>query len=290
MELKVVAVTAGGASSEAKLHFSRSAESLADDGKRKPQLHVLGVGIGQYADSNIQSLDFPASATKQVADTFRNLAGDLYDVTTEQLVDSQGTRPLFRIYVESAIEQLRRRVGPDDLVVMYLCGHGLQDRRTGRWYFVTANASYRDLMDDQYNDCLSMSDLSLFSSLPCRKIAILDSCHSGAIQTAMRSDDLKSAIRSLQQDSVITLTASEGDEEAAEVVEAGLGRFTQRLLQALRGDADQNSDGQVTLSETVRYVTATVAADARADSMRQHPTASPPELIERLILPLTRVP
>ncbi len=116
---------------------------------------------------------------------------------------------------------------------MYLCGHGLRDRLTGRWYFVTADARYKDLMNDQYSDCLSFDDLASLSALPCRKLAILDSCHSGAVQTMMRSDDLKSALRFLQDDVVLTLTASEGGEEAAEQRESQLGRFTSELVAAL---------------------------------------------------------
>ncbi len=287
LELKVVAVTEGGTSNSKSIMLSRAEDDLEKPSQTNPQMHVFGVGIGQYADANIQSLDFPAAASMTVANTFRRHASAQYDVTTQQLLDRQATRPLWRIYAEATVEDLRERVSPDDLVVMYLCGHGLRDRRTGNWYFVTANASYRDLMEDQYQDCLSMTDLSLFSSLPCRKLAILDSCHSGAVQSQIRGDDLKAALRYLQNDHVMTLTASEGNEEAAEVVESGMGRFTFRLVEGLRGAADENRDGAVTLDETVRYVTATVSADAEVDSMQQHPTASPPELIQRLELPLT---
>ncbi|WP_085979998.1 caspase family protein [Rhodopirellula sallentina] len=287
MELKVIAVSESGSSSSESIWLSRPSEDIETPTLVKPRMHVFGVGVGKYADANIQSLDFPAAATTTVANTFRDLAGKHYEVTTQQLVDRDATRPLFNIYAEATVQQLREKVGPDDVVVLYLCGHGLRDRRTGRWYFVTADASYRDLMDDQYQDCLSMSDLSHFSSLPCRKLAILDSCHSGAVQTSLRGDDLKAALRHLQQDRVITLTASEGGEEAAEVAETGMGRFTYRFVEALRGAADQDGNGIVTLDETYRYVSETVSADARADSMQQHPTASPVDLIQRLDLPLT---
>ncbi|TWU03299.1 caspase family protein [Neorhodopirellula pilleata] len=254
----------------------------------KAKMHLIAMGISRYADPNILPLDFAAKATDAVADALRQYAEPLYDVTTTQLVDSQATRSLWRIYARSTLDQLKEAVGPDDLVVMYLCGHGMRDRRTGQWYFVSADADYRDLMNDQYNDCVSLSDLSVFASLPCRKLAILDSCHSGAVQSFMREDDLKSAIRVLQDDVVMTITASEGREEAAEVVEAGLGRFTSRLLEALAGKADLDRDGEVSLRETVQYVSRTVAEDSSQEGMMQHPTAGPPDLINRLNLPLTR--
>ena len=284
MQLDVYAAT----SSQSAARETLAVRRLESPPPVKAKMHLLAMGISRYADPNIVPLDFAAKATDAVADAMRDYAGSLYDVTTTQLVDSQATRSLWRICARSTLDQLRDQVGPDDLVVMYLCGHGMRDRRTGKWYFVSADADYRDLMNDQYNDCLSLSDLSVFASLPCRKLAILDSCHSGAVQSFMREDDLKSAIRVLQDDVVMTITASEGREEAAEVVEAGLGRFTSRLLEALSGKADQDRDGEVSLREMVRYVSRTVAEDSRQDGMMQHPTAGPPDLIGRLNLPLTR--
>ena len=256
---------------------------------RKPQMHLMAIGVGSYSDPQIQSLDFAAGATTAVADTLRTAAGSLYNVTTEQLVDDQATRPLWKIYASEAVKQLSATISPDDLVVMYLCGHGLHDRRNDQWYFVTHDADYRELMNDQYANCLSFEDLSLLAALPCRKLAILDSCHSGAVQSAMRVDDLKSALRWLQNDVVITITASEGDEEAAEVVESRLGRFTTRLIEALNGQADADSDGVVTLDETIAYVSRTVAEESQAEGMSQHPTASPPYLLDYLRLPLSAV-
>lgn len=284
IQLDVYAAT----SSQSAARESLTVRRLESPQPVQAKMHLLAMGISRYADPNIVPLDFAAKATDAVAGALREYAGSLYDVTTTQLVDSQATRSLWRICARGTLDQLRDQVGPDDLVIMYLCGHGMRDRRTGQWYFVSADADYRDLMNDQYNDCLSLSDLGVFASLPCRKLAILDSCHSGAVQSFMREDDLKSAIRVLQDDVVMTITASEGREEAAEVVEAGLGRFTSRLLEALAGKADRDADGEVSLRETVRYVSRTVAEDSRQDGMMQHPTAGPPDLIDRLNLPLTR--
>lgn len=261
----------------------------AIDPTQKPRLHLLAMGVGDYRDPQIQSLDFAADATGALARTLKQRAGGLYSVSVEQLIDKDATRPLWRIYARTAAEKLAQTVSPDDLVVMYLCGHGVRDRRTDQWYFVTADANYRDLMNDQYRDCLSFDDLALLSSLPCRKLAVIDSCHSGAVQPVMRDDDLKSALRYLQNDMVITLTASEGDEEAAEVRESGLGRFTTRLIKALEGEADSDGDQKVSLREVVDYVVRTVAADSEADGMSQHPTASPARLLRAIELPLSRL-
>ncbi|MGB7347755.1 MAG: caspase family protein, partial [Pirellulaceae bacterium] len=262
----------------------------ADTSERpRPRLHVLAIGVGDYRDRQIQPLDFPARATDVISSTMRQHAGELYEVTTDQLTDRDATGSLWRVYALAAAERLSKTVGPDDLVVMYLCGHGLRDRRTNQWYFVTADAKYRDLMNDRYDDCLSLADLAVFSKLPCAKLAILDSCHSGAVQTSMRPDDLKSVLRFLQDDIVLTWTASEGDQEAAERGESQLGRFTTHLNAAITGAADSaggNGDGIVSLSEAIEYVSRQVRDESVSEGQPQHPTAGPSDLIQFIDLPL----
>ncbi len=263
-------------------------------GKKKttPRLHLLAMGVGSYPDPQIPSLDFAAAAASDVASLFRTRASGLYRVTTDQLVDQDATRSLWRIFAAQAVAELRSTVSPDDLVVMYLCGHGMRDRRTNQWYFVTADARYSDLMNDEYSGCVAFSDLAALAELPCRKLAILDSCHSGAVQPVMQRDDLKSALRFLQDDLVLTVTASEGDEEAAEQRETRMGRFTAKLVEALGGAADQGgdqADGIVTLNEMIDYVTRAVADESEQEGMPQHPTASPAYLLRTMYLPLAAV-
>jgi hypothetical protein len=290
LQVQVLAATEAEAVGRATISLQRR---LPDMPTRPPRLHLLAIGVGDYRDPQIQSLDFATRATQVVAETFRNQSSSIYRVSADQLVDRDATGSLWRVYAQAAVDRLAREVGPDDLVVMYLCGHGLRDRRTNRWYFVTADAKYSDLMNDQYRDCMSASDLAVFSKLPCTKLAILDSCHSGAVQTSMRADDLKSALRFLQDDVVITWTASEGHQEAAEKRESRLGRFTKHLTDALAGKADTdggNRDGIVSLQEAIGYVSDQVSEESESEGLPQHPTAGPRELIDQIDLPLAKLP
>ncbi len=261
----------------------------SDEPARKSRLHLLAIGASEYRDPQIQSLDFAAGAVATVSELFRTQSSEIYDTTADQLINNEATRPLWRVFAQSAAEQLSKSVSPNDLVVMYLCGHGLRDRRTNQWYFVTSDARYRDVMSDRYDDCIAFSDLAALAKLPCRKLAILDSCHSGAVQPLMRTEDLKSALRFLQDDVVLTITASEGDEEAAELRETQLGRFTAVLVDALKGEAPErdNDHKTVSLNEAIEYITRRVTEESERDGMPQHPTASPAYLLRTLELPLT---
>jgi uncharacterized caspase-like protein len=185
---------------------------------------------------------------------------------------------------------LTRRPRPDDLLVVFLSGHGVRDDVNDRYYFVTAEAEFAAIRAQQYADCLSFEDFSALANIPCRKLLILDTCHSGAVQP-LRQDTLKSALRALQDDIVVTFTASEGAQEAVEEGQRQLGRFTFRLLEALQGSADAgnegNRDGLVSLNEVAHYVRQKVVEDSRRGQVDQFPTAGPADLFEYLDLPLT---
>ncbi len=260
---------------------------------RPPQLFILTAGINEYRDSQIPGLEFAIENANQVRQSFLTGSRDLYSFSGESLVNETAVRSLWKSYALAAVEQLRHRVTPNDLVVLYFSGHGVRDRRTNQWYYVTSDARYLDIMNDRYEDCLGSNDLAAFTELPCRKLAILDTCHSGAIQPALDPSDLRSVLRYLQDDLIITLTASEGDEEAVEQRERRLGRFTGHLVDALQGKADTEGgdrNGIVSLHETVQYVQTRVEQESSVSGFSQHPTAGPADLLETIDIPLTKSP
>ena len=284
--LEVIAATDAGATDRISVELNNQSKPQT----RSPRMYFLSLGVSDYLDPQIQKLDFAAIGARKMASLFRERTVGLYQTKTSELLDRDAIRPLWRDYAAQAARELSDDVGPDDLIVMYLCGHGIRDRRTNQWYFVTADARYSDLMNDRYEDLLSFDDLAMLGSLPCRKLAIIDSCHSGAVQPVMRNDDLKAAMRMLQGDVVLTMTASEGEEEAAEQKDRQLGRFTSHLVDALSGIADVDHDGLVTLQETIDHVVVASEEDSRTSGFVQHPTAGPADLLKTLDLPLTRQP
>ena len=210
------------------------------------------------------------------------------------VLNSRATRSLWRNVTAAYAETLRDRISPDDLLVFFLSGHGVRDASTGEYYFVTADARYADIKAERFEDCMSFSDFAAFAHLPCRKLVVLDTCHSGAFQTPQSQHDLKAAIRALQDDLVFTLTASEGNQEAAEDRQRQLGRFTFRLVEGLNGAADSpanggNDDGQVRWSELVKYVTTAVVNDSEGTETVQRPTFGPANLLNYVELPLTSI-
>jgi ketosteroid isomerase-like protein len=256
------------------------------------RLYVFATGINDYQDPQIQRLDFASNNARELTDILKHRSGLIYHCESSALLDNLATKPLWNAVSEEYVEELNSRVSPDDVLLMYLSGHGVRDAMTRDYYYVTADAKFADIKSERYGDCISMADLHIFSELPCRKIVILDTCHSGAINQPLRQWDLKAALRLLQEDVVLTLTASEGDQEAFEDKQKRLGRFTYRLIEALRGVADDvheggNNDGIVTFTEVAAYVKRTVADDSTGGDIRQYPTVGPIDLLDFVQIPLT---
>lgn len=250
----------------------------------KPKLYLLAAGISRYRDSRIPSLELGAANAQGFMQTLLDSANAVYDVVPLTLTDSSVTPAVWRSTAEQFDAKLRE-AGPDDLIVLFLSGHGLIDSATGEYFFVTADARYSDLVRHNYRDCLSFQELMRWVDIPCRKVAILDTCHSGAIQP-LAGQHLKAAVRALQNDLVLTLTASEGDQLAAEYRGAQASLFTGAIQQTLRQCPDINGDGLLDWRELVQQVRRQVSAQSLAGAIPQFPTAGPKDLLEVIELPL----
>lgn len=251
---------------------------------RKPKLFLLAAGVSQYRDSRIPSLALGAANAQAMLEAVLVNAASLYDVMPLALTDSSVTPNVWRSTVRQLESELRN-VQADDLIVLFVSGHGLVDEATDQYYFVTANARYSDLVRQNYRDCLSFRELMSWVDVPCRKIAILDTCHSGAIQP-LDSEHLKTAVRSLQGDMVLTLTASEGNQLAAEYRGAQASLFTSAIEKTLQQFQDTNGNGLLDWNELAQQVRSLVSQQSLAGAVPQFPTAGPKDLLEIIDLPL----
>lgn len=248
----------------------------------QPRLFLVSVGVDSYRDAQIPRLSTAVKATEDLLAVLEDRAAPLYRLDSAALLEDRATRPSWRALTSDVAARLAQQPSPDDVLVIFLSGHGLQAPGDAGYQFVTADARYADVVAERYGDCLSMSDLADFADIPCRKVVVLNTCHGGSAQPLLHRE-LKSAVRALQDDLVLTLAASGGEEEAVE------GRFANRLLEALGGAADEDRDGVVSFAETFAYVQRTVAADSSRDAVRQTPTAGPAELLPYAAVPLTAV-
>ena len=175
---------------------------------------------------------------------------------------------------------LKSRAGKDDMVIIYFAGHGATEKDMTspdgdglEKYLLPYDADPKDL----YATALPMTEISrIFNRIQSeRLIFIVDSCYSGASGGRTISlTGVRSSISGAFLDRItsgkgrVILTACGANEVSAESDNFQHGIFTYFLLEGLRGKADIDSDGIITVDELYRYVSKKVP---QATGQDQHP-------------------
>lgn len=228
-------------------------------------LWVLAAGVSRYGDSTL-NLRFADSDADAVAAAFgRQRGGPLYrDVRTQVLLNEHVTREA----ILAALEGLLHQVRVDDVVLLFLAGHGVQDTSIGSYYFLPSPANANSLRTHG----LRMTDveemLRILRSNVRGVVTMLDTCHPGALGAwrSVMSDELVAPMPA--GDGFFLFAASRPGEESQEDADLGHGAFTYALLEGLAGAADADGDGVLPVSELFGYVARRVPALTNGE---QHP-------------------
>jgi hypothetical protein len=266
----------GGTSDRAQL------EVVKEGPPSKPRLFVVLIGVVDYSQIRFSS-DAP--------DEDRNLPGVGVDVELLKNVWKRQEGKLFqtvsvtalrdeavnRDSVQAALQAVAGQARPDDLLVLYLGGHGYAEPgakdtlRPGTFTFVGPRF---DFERPKQTGITSERLYQELTGLRCRKLVLLNSCHSGDVTT--------NPVRDLARDGVGPLIFSACDHnESAFVNDFTGGLFTRAVIEALRdrfAEADQDQDGRVDTHELAAYVRRRVPqllAGLRTDKT-QTPTFFPP--------------
>jgi len=279
--IQVVAGTAAKTASFDTVTIER--RQVVDAPARPPRLYLLAVGVDRYKDPAIQPLAFAAADARSVADFVQRQVAGFFTLARSTLrVDDEVTQAGWKAALAEISDQLRADTQPDDLLLIFMAGHGFVDTANEQYHFASFDVTAENVVNGVYDGSISWSDFEPLADVPCRKLALLDTCHSGAIQP-LRTRDLKAAIRALQEDVILSVAASAGDERSEEKAAWQHGAFTKTLLDGLAGEADSSADGAVSLDELIAYVKARVP---KLTDGRQNPTAAPDDLLPFISLRL----
>jgi len=242
--------------------------------KKKENVYAVVIGINKY--KNFPSLKY---ATNDAQEFYRYLV-EVNQIPKEHIwliLDEEATLDKLRTILGTS---LRRSAGKEDSVIIFLAGHGAteQDASTPdsdglEKYILPHNADPKNL----YATALPMGEIArIFQRINSeRLIFISDTCYSGAsggrtiLQTGTRSNLSGAFLERLSQGKGrVILTASDVNEVSGEKDEFRHGIFTYYLLEGLRGKADLDQDGLITLDEIYRYVSLKVPL---ATEQNQHP-------------------
>jgi hypothetical protein len=259
---------------------------------------MLSVGISAYDQSSLRLANaaHDAQAVAQLMD-----APDPPVYTghvVKPLLDSNATTA----NIMAALKDIAVHAKPDDLVIIFLAGHG--EQVNGKYYFAPAEfgthdpALFQRAMNlgnstaDRAVDTLFQQEglgqaqlLPLIQSISAAHVAlILDTCFSAAIATqdaVLRrdlnttvADQIGNSVGRFVLSSAMNLALDTGSASTIDlpVDQQGHGLFTSYLLQALQGKADFLHSGRVDIDDLAKYTQHNVEQATATMPQPQQPT------------------
>jgi hypothetical protein len=240
--LQIFAEGAGGTSMPAELKFESSSPLLkqGDLADRRPTLYLLSVGVSRYRNSAL-SLGLAAKDARDFAAAFQRQDGRYYKrVEARVLTDADATRAA----VHDGLRWLQRATSPDDIGMLFLAGHGVNDA-ADVYHFLPADVDVERLGASAVSETELRQTLATMKG---RTIFFVDTCYSGKSVGKLTSRELTRMANGLASAElgVIVFSGSAPRQESLEDPAWGNGAFTKALIEGLAGEADFRREGVVT--------------------------------------------
>ncbi len=239
-----------------------------------PDAVAIVIGSEKYSDNNIPRAPYAARDAEVISEYFRTSLGvGTVNTMTDEEVTSMEMTTLF----DSQRGKLSRMITPGETdVFVYYSGHGvpMETENGGKDIFLIPYDVQKDWIKD-YGFSLNKMYRDLEALHAKSVTVILDACFSGGSRP---SEQYKS--ESIANQKLVIMdagemeqpwiddpdfrlfTSSRGDQTSQGYDLSRSGLFTYYLALGLQGEADDNGDKKITMSELVDYVTANVDKDS----------------------------
>ena len=213
-------------------------------GDHKNDIDVWAVVIGASQYRHMQSLKYTDDDAYQLFAFLKSPhGGAVPDEQIRLLVDEDATRT----NILSAMRQTFSQADENDVIFFYFSGHGVQ----GAFLPVDYDGFNNTLMHEEVRDVIDQS--------PARhKLVIADACHAGSlfIRRTPAHQILERYYQAFENTGggMALLMSSKGEEFSLEDNGLRAGVFSYYLIRAMKGAADNDYNGIVTVQETYRYV------------------------------------
>ena len=234
----------------------------------KPNLYILTIGISEYEDPGV-NLTFAHTDAEAFADRFLEMEGKIYNrVEVRKLLNREATL----VNIRTGISWLERQATQRDVILIFVSSHGALDHK-GNLYILPTDFNAYNL----FATALNIRDLTEgINAVPCKKLVMLDACHSGQSGqdlldfASLKAVNLDQIVQELidREPGLTVMTSSSGREYSYETIKWGHGAFTMAILEGLDGNADINGNSVIDLNELNLYVSERVKTLTRG---RQHP-------------------
>ncbi|MCI4649011.1 caspase family protein, partial [Phaeodactylibacter sp.] len=218
-------------------------------GNKNPELEVFAVVIGISTYTHMPPLNYTDDDAYQMYAFLKSPEGGaLDDDHISILIDEAAT--LNRI--KYTMEEVYSRAGPEDLIMLYYSGHGYDDA----FLPIDFNGFRNKLFHKEIIGILERSPAKY-------KLCIADACYSGGLLAAkggapsQLTQDFYDRLAEAAPGTALIMS-SKSNETSLEAKGLRQGVFSHYLIRGLKGEADQNGDRYVDISELFRFVSQNV--------------------------------
>ncbi|MCR9052341.1 caspase family protein [Phaeodactylibacter xiamenensis] len=218
-------------------------------GNKNPELEVFAVVIGISTYTHMPPLNYTDDDAYQMYAFLKSPEGGaLDDDHISILIDEAAT--LNRI--KYTMEEVYSRAGPEDLIMLYYSGHGYDDA----FLPIDFNGFRNKLFHKEIIGILERSPAKY-------KLCIADACYSGGLMAAkggapsQLTQDFYDRLAEAAPGTALIMS-SKSNETSLEAKGLRQGVFSHYLIRGLKGEADQNGDRYVDISELFRFVSQNV--------------------------------
>ena len=229
-----------------RLKWSGNQVGVAAD-KRK--VYVLAIGVSEYENEKLKLRFAAKDASDFVGAISQQKDKAFVEVVPKILTDREATLD----GVRKGFDWLSASVGPTDIGMIFLAGHGV-DTREGTYYFLPRNAELSQLSST------ALSYVELLSALKRvvgSTVLFIDTCRAGGILgQGLAPMDVIGFVSQLSQPSigVIVYASSTGTQASLEAAIWKNGAFTKAVVEGINGAAEYRNRDYITTSMLETYI------------------------------------
>ena len=235
-------------------------------GFRQPHTYLISIGIGSYRNRQVLSRKFASLDAQMVSNYFQALGG----LPVSNILLLQDWKALRSDIDEALLDWLPSHMNANAVVIVYFAGLASVSS-TGETFLIPYDGTATT-----NSQAYPIKDLeAALSRLKAKQTVFL---FDGIVSRMEPDTRTKTALPqwSPTKSSTIHVIGTSGIGQGLEDDQHRHGLFTYYLLRALRGEADTNRDGDVTLGETVTYLSQKVRwASKTRMNQEQRPFAVP---------------
>jgi ankyrin repeat protein len=225
--------------------------SSAPSDLQSGDLYALVVGVTRYKDPIIPRLDLADRDAKAFGEFLETQKKLFREIRVTFLLNEKATRSEVEKYLYYSLH----KAGKNDTLILFFSGHGAYDPlRPKDFLFLTYDAE----PDYLGATAVKMSGLEFLKGIQAERVLIVaDACYAGGFSQMKPKGpgpSLKQFLKEARNSSgCAIITSGQEGQLSWEVPKLQNSVFTHNLIEGLKGKADKDHDGVVTLNEAYQY-------------------------------------